>query len=137
VNRHRRALAKTRKKENFMIQKIKKLALMLALAGTVGTSLTPAMSTANAMPRGPVAESGAAAELVRHRGVRHRRWHRGRRWNRGHRRHRRNRWHRRHRSWGGRPWAYRRCYRYLRRYRITGRRYWLYRYRRCIRWRHW
>jgi len=107
-----------------MISKIKKIALTLALAGIVGSTLSPAASFAKSMPRAPGVETGVATEQIRHRRWHRRRWHHRRRsWH-----HRRRSWHRRHRSW--RP---RRCYRYLRRYRITHRRHWLRRYRRCMR----
>ena len=105
-----------------MFNSIKKFAMLLAIAGTVASAAVPVSTSANAMPRGPVAESSAATVQV-HFGHRHR--------------------HRFGRigiyigpGWGHRPWGYRVCRKFLRRYRITGSRYWLHRYRRCIRHRY-
>jgi len=106
-----------------MFEKIKKFAMLLAIAGTVASAAVPASTSANAMPRGPVAESSAATVKVAFGRRHHRRFGRigiyiGPGWGRG-----------RH--------GWRRCHRFLRRYRFTGSRYWLRRYRRCMRYRYW
>jgi len=120
-----------------MFATLKKVTLLVAMAATLGTSVSATTTAANAMPRGPVVKSEATIQ-VRHRGHRgFRRFHRGHRWH-GRRWHGR-RWHRGYRWHPGyaRHWGWRRCHRFLRRYRYTGSRYWLYRYRRCVAYRYW